>query len=92
MKRERHGLPRIFASCKYTSSIRLDEEIEVHLTIEQLHEKEIQYKFLIHNLTTNKIAAEGALSAIWLDLKKMGDNPYSRRSPQASHLFYGRNA
>jgi len=70
LKRERHGLPRISASCKYTSPMRLDEEIEVHLTIEQLREKEIQYKFLIHNLTTNKIAAEGALSAIWLDLKK----------------------
>ena len=70
LKRERHGLPRVFASCKYTSPMIMDDEIEVQLKIKHLGEKEIQYEYLIHNLTTNKIAAEGSVHTKWLDIKK----------------------
>ena len=68
--RNNYGLPRSFASCRYKSPLRLDDEIEVQLTIEHLGKVEIEYRILIYNLTTNRTSAEGSMTAVWLDMKK----------------------
>ena len=57
-------LPRVEASCKYSSPCRLNDLIEVELTIPSMGSKSIQYEFIINNLTTGREAAKGRVVVV----------------------------
>jgi YbgC/YbaW family acyl-CoA thioester hydrolase len=68
--REKYGimLPRIEAHCQYRAPCRFDDTFEVTLKIEAIGEKTITYGFQVVRKDDQRLAAEGILKCIAVDL------------------------
>ncbi len=51
--------PRVEAHCEFLSPCRLNDLLEVELTVSKVGRRSIRYEFQIQNLATSKAAAKG---------------------------------
>ncbi|HDN01878.1 MAG TPA: acyl-CoA thioesterase [Candidatus Bathyarchaeota archaeon] len=72
------ALPRVEACCKYYSPLRFNDIIEVRISVEEVREKSLRYKFEIYNVTADKVAAEGHIVAVAADIKRGKSVPLDR--------------
>ena len=59
--------PRVEASCKYLSPLRVHDVLRVSVNLEELKEKAYRLGFVIDNVTTGKRAAECHVTAVSVD-------------------------
>ena len=62
-------LPRIEAHCQYRAACRFDDLFEVALSAREVTEKTITYDFQLTRSEDNKLAAEGYLKCIAVNLE-----------------------
>ncbi len=61
-------LPRIEAHCQYKAACRFDDQFEVSLRVRDVDEKTITYDFQLLRTEDSKLAAEGYLKCIAVNL------------------------
>jgi acyl-CoA thioester hydrolase len=61
-------LPRIEAHCQYKAACRFDDQFEVSLRVRDVGEKTITYDFQLLRTEDSKLAAEGYLKCIAVNL------------------------
>ena len=66
--RYRIMLPRIEAHCQYKAACRFDDQFEVSLRVRDVGEKTITYDFQLLTTEDSKLAAEGYLKCIAVNL------------------------
>ncbi len=60
-----YGWPRIEARCNYKKPLKFEDEVEIHLIVDEIATKTIQYKFLFRKLGNEEtIVAEGLFRVI----------------------------
>lgn len=64
------SIPRVELHCNYRYPLRYRQDVRVMLWIEQMKEKSFRYVFQIYNMTEDKLAAEGWVTVIAIDLKQ----------------------
>ena len=67
--RYRIMLPRIEAHCEYKAACRFDDEFEVSMRVRDVGEKTITYDFQLLRTEDGKLAAEGYLKCIAVNLE-----------------------
>jgi len=68
---EKHGimLPRVEAHCEYKAPCRFDDMIEVSVEVREVTSKTVTLDFKMHRKRENKLAAEGYMKCIAVDLR-----------------------
>ena len=61
-------LPRIEAHCQYKAACRFDDQFEISLRVRDVGEKTITYDFQLLRTEDSKLAAEGYLKCIAVNL------------------------
>ena len=62
-------LPIIEAYCQYKAACRFDDQFDVSLRVRDVGEKTITYDFQLHRTEDGKLAAEGYLKCIAVNLE-----------------------
>jgi len=64
------AIPRVEAHCRYLSPCTFSQEVEVELWVEELRDKSLRYGFRIHNRSEGKVAAEGWVTVVSIDISR----------------------
>lgn len=64
-------LPRIEVFCKYKTPSRFGDVLEISLSVKEVKEKVVKYRFVIKKNSTKDLVAEGYVVAVAAD-KKIG--------------------
>jgi YbgC/YbaW family acyl-CoA thioester hydrolase len=68
------GWPRVKAECTYSSPLRFEDEIEVHLKVREKREKGVTYEFAFHRLRPEptRDVARGIVTAVCVSRDAQG--------------------
>ncbi|HIG30734.1 MAG TPA: acyl-CoA thioesterase [Verrucomicrobiales bacterium] len=68
------GLPRVHAACRYKSPLKFEDEVEIHLYVQEIRHKTIHYCLRFYNLSNpgDPPAAEGELTVICVENQDSG--------------------
>jgi acyl-CoA thioesterase FadM len=64
------AIPRVEAHCRYLSPCTFSQEVEVELWVEELRDRSLRYGFRIHNRSEGKVAAEGWVTVVSIDISR----------------------
>ncbi len=64
------GWPRVHASCDYLRPLRFEEEVEIHLLIEEVRSRSLRYRFLFRKVADRSEVAHGRISAVCATVEK----------------------
>jgi acyl-CoA thioester hydrolase len=81
--------PRVEAHCSYFSPCRLNDSIEVELTLSQMKEKSMRYDFTVRNLTSGKDAAKGYAVIVSADSAKAQSVPLPKEFAGGLIKYFG---
>ncbi|MEM3714920.1 MAG: thioesterase family protein [Thermoprotei archaeon] len=84
-------IPRVEAHCKYLSSCRFNDLIEVSIRVEEIKEKAIRYGFMVNNLTTGKKAAEGYVVIVSVSINENRAVPIPKEIVEKIRSFFEGN-
>jgi YbgC/YbaW family acyl-CoA thioester hydrolase len=64
------GWPRVSASCDYQRPLRFEEEVEIHLLVEEVRSRSIRYQFIFRKPADGAEIARGKISAVCATVEK----------------------
>jgi YbgC/YbaW family acyl-CoA thioester hydrolase len=64
------GWPRVSASCDFRRPLRFEEEVEIHLLIEEVRSRSIRYLFVFRKLDGTQVA-RGRVAAVCATVDKV---------------------
>lgn len=64
------GWPRVSASCEYLQPLRFEEEVEIHLLVEEVRSRSVRYRFIFRKPTDNSEVAHGRMAAVCAMVEK----------------------
>jgi YbgC/YbaW family acyl-CoA thioester hydrolase len=63
------GWPRVSASCDYRRPLRFEEEVEIHLLVEEVRSRSIRYLFVFRKMDGTQVA-RGRVAAVCATVDK----------------------
>ena len=68
------GWPRVRAECDYRHPLRFDDQVEIHLLVQEKREKSVSYLFLFNKRTEEgtQEVARGSLTVVCADVTQPG--------------------
>ncbi|CAM2010455.1 thioesterase family protein [Acanthopleuribacter pedis] len=67
-KKNSHGWPRVKAQMDYLAPLAYDEEVEVHLVVEEKLRKVLNYVFLFRRVFDGRLVAKGRLTVVFVSV------------------------
>lgn len=64
------GWPRVSATCDYTSPLKFEEEVEIHLLVVEVRSRSVRYQFIFRKVDDGREVARGAMAAVCATVDK----------------------
>lgn len=67
-KKNSHGWPRVKAQMDYLAPLAFDEEVEIHLVVEEKLRKVLNYLFFFRRVSDGRLVAKGRLTVVFVSV------------------------
>ena len=64
------GWPRVSANCDYLRPLRFEDEVEIHLLVEEVRTRSIRYQFTFRKVSDGSEVARGQIAAVCACVEK----------------------
>lgn len=76
------GWPRVSASCEYLRPIRFEDEVEIHLLVEEVRSRSIRYRYVFRTVPEGLVVARGKMTSVCTSVDKVTGKFAARAIPE----------